>query len=72
MSDDCDHCWHPTGERLTSDPPKHVETCCHCGEDRHRPLESIAFDADAHGPHLPSKTEPNLATMLPRAEDDDD
>lgn len=31
---ECNHCWHFTGDCLTSDPPWYRHICCHCGEYR--------------------------------------
>lgn len=31
---ECNHCWHDTGNMLTSNPPQYQLICCHCGETR--------------------------------------
>ena len=45
------HCWHSTGQVLTSLPPKFPQVCCHC--DEKRILDTIVFVDTGHGPYLP-------------------
>ena len=48
----CGHCWHGTGQMLTSYPPQIPEVCCHCGEHRTR-MEQVPFTATGHGKFAP-------------------
>ena len=49
---ECQHCWHGTGQMLTSYPPQIPEVCCHCGEHRTK-MEQVPFTATGHGKFAP-------------------
>lgn len=41
------HCFHDTGEMLTSNPPAYWQACCHCDAKRTRMPRQVA--AQGHG-----------------------
>lgn len=45
------HCWHETGEMLTSNPPYYVEICCHCGAKRDKTY--FGSRSGQHGEYAP-------------------
>lgn len=46
---ECDHCWHETGELLTSDPPQHQLMCCYCAATKNvRDLPKMEIH-ESHG-----------------------
>lgn len=49
----CNHCWHGTGQMLTSNPPQIPEVCCYCGERRTR-TEQRYYTVTGHGKFVPS------------------
>lgn len=47
---ECNHCWHDTGNMLTSNPPQYQLICCHCGETENlRSLPPFERDNGEHG-----------------------
>lgn len=49
----CDHCWHFTGDMLTSSPPQYRSICCCCGEFKNfRSQIDVKQDATEHGYHI--------------------
>lgn len=49
----CDHCWHFTGDMLTSIPPQYRSICCWCGELKIiRSQIDVKQDAAEHGHHI--------------------
>ena len=56
VAGNCDHCWHSTGNMLTSYPPKQQEICCYCGTARTQVVIYGQEDEPPHGPYLPTNT----------------
>lgn len=47
---ECNHCWHDTGNMLTSNPPQYQLICCHCGATENlRSLPPFERDNGEHG-----------------------
>lgn len=54
----CNHCWHGTGQILTSNPPQIPQVCCHCGETR--TITHGYVDNTTHGKYKPNTTTLNF------------